>query len=193
MKDEPRPPESPRTDDTFVPQRAAEPVISGPFAERISNYLKTLYATGDDAEQRHASALEELRRDAGEAAVALAKAEGCCHAHDYPRRWALVYAAAQLDHDAALPYLRELVLTPIPPPEPRGGHGFSAAREETILRTTAIEGVGRFPARGNRRALEAFKEAVRIHPHLSSVVIPGSTQLIRETTLTEPSTCSREA
>jgi len=151
-------PGSPSTDDTFVAQERYAVEYAGPFAERINHYLTTLYASGDAAEERNAAALDEFRRDAGEAVIALAKAGACCHEHDYPRRWALVYAAARLEHDAALPYFRELVLTPVPEAQPRGGHGFSAAREETVLRTTAVEGVGRLAARGNRAALKALYE-----------------------------------
>lgn len=162
MRDKPRPPGSPGTDDTFVLQHSVESEGNGRFADRISRYLRTLNATGDNAEQRHTSALEELRREPGEAVVALAKAGACCDLHDYPRRWALVYAATRLDHDAALPYFRELVLTPVPSPEARDTHALSAAREETILRTTAIEGVGRLAERGNKRALEALLEFLNI-------------------------------
>jgi hypothetical protein len=156
MASEPRTPSSPVTDDTFVIRRSADADDKGRFADRIERYLKTLYATGEDAEERHKRALEELRRDGGEAVIALAKAEAGCQRGDYPRRWALVYAATRLSHDAALPYLRELVLTPIPSPKVRDAHAFSVAREETILRTTAIEGVGRLARNGNKRALEAL-------------------------------------
>ena len=162
MKDKSRPARSPETDDTFVLQHSVESAGNGRFADRISRYLKTLYATGDDAEQRHTSALEELRRESGEAVVALAKAEACCHLHDHPQRWALIYAATRLDHDAALPYFRELILTPVPLPEARDAHAFSAPREETILRTTAIEGVGRLAKRGNKQALKALLEFLDI-------------------------------
>jgi hypothetical protein len=153
---------APRTDDTFVAGDRPAVQYAGPFAERINHYLNTLYASGDDAEQLHAEALEALRRDAGEAVIALAKAGACCHESDYPRRWALVYAATKMEHDAALPYFRELVLAPIPDPDPRGGHGPSAAREETILRTTAIEGVGRLAEHGNGDALKALDEFLDI-------------------------------
>jgi hypothetical protein len=153
---------APRTDDTFVAGERPVARRSGPFAQQIDQYLNTLYASGNDAEQRHAEALDALRRNAGESVIALAKAGACCHKSDYPRRWALVYAAAKMEHDAALPYFRELVLAPIPDPHPRGGHGFSAAREETILRTTAIEGVGRLAERGNGAALQALYEFLDI-------------------------------
>jgi hypothetical protein len=124
--------------------------------------LETLYASGEDADERHTHALEELRRDPAEAVIAIAKAEGRCPRNDYPRRWALVYAATRMDHDSALPYLRDLVLTPIPESDGRDPHAFSIAREETILRTTAIDGIGRAAARKNKQALEALLEFLDI-------------------------------
>ena len=156
MASKPRSPDSPATDDTFVLRRPAVADDKGRFADRIDRYLKTLYATGEDAEEQHKRAIEELRRDAGEAVIALAKVEAGCQRRDYPRRWALVYAATRLNHDAALPYLRELVLTPIPSSDVPDAHAFSVAREETILRTTAIEGVGGLARNGNKQALEAL-------------------------------------
>jgi hypothetical protein len=48
------------------------------------------------------------------------------------------------------------VLTPIPAPKARDAHAFSVAKEETILRTTAIDGIGRLARKGNRQALEAM-------------------------------------
>src|SRR5262245_60374283 len=154
MAKKPSSPRSPGTDDKFVLKSSARPAAEGSFAGRVEAYLKSLYTSGDDADDRHTRALEELRRDPGEAVIALAKAEACCHGRDYPRRWALVYAASRMDHDAALPYLRELVLTPIPAADTRDAHAFSVAREETILRTTAIEGIGRLAARGNKQAMD---------------------------------------
>lgn len=158
MRNKPKTPSSPGTDDMFVLEPSAERASSGRFADRINRYLKTLFETDDDADEHQKRVLEELRSEAGEAVVALAKAEAGCKPHDYPQRWALVYAATRMDHDAALPYLRELVLTPIPPSKAGDAHHFSVAREETILRTTAIEGIGRLAERGNQQALDALFE-----------------------------------
>ena len=152
------PPTPPPTDDTLGGRRAPSAPLRGRFAAPIERYLATLYASGDDADERQTKALEELRSEAAEAVIALAKAEAACARHDYPRRWALVYAATRMEHDAALPYLRELILTPLPPREAKDPHAFSAAREETILRTTAVDGVERLARRGNERALDALLE-----------------------------------
>ena len=155
-------PEQPRSDDTFVarPMRATLP--AGPFGQRLERYLAALYAVGEDAEQRHDAALKDLRRDPGEAVIAIARASGCCEAANYPRRWALVYAAARMEHEAALAFFRELVLAPIPAGRPPVGHRNTVAREETILRTTAVDGVGRLAASGDKRALEMLHEFLAV-------------------------------
>lgn len=153
---------TPGTDDTLGARPERATTEHGPFANRIHRYLAALYLTGDDAEERHAQALAELGRQPGEAVIALARAEGACKRRDYPKRWALVYATTRLDHEAALPYLRELVLRPIPPTEAHDPHGPSASREETILRTTAIDGLGRLAGRGSKQALDTLLECLDI-------------------------------
>jgi hypothetical protein len=70
-----------------------------------------------------------------------------------------------LRHPAALPFLRNLILTPIPPEESPDPHSFSTVGEETILRTTAVEGIG-YLARGRADATEMLFEALR-QPSLS--------------------------
>ena len=154
--------DSPGTDDALGSRPHAVAAEPGRFARRIDRYLAALYLTGDDAGELHDQALAELTREPEETGIALARAEGACNRRDYPKRWALVYAATRLDHEAAVPYLRQLVLRPIPPRDRRDSHGLSAAREETILRTTAIDGLGRLASRGNKRALDALFECLDI-------------------------------
>ncbi len=151
-----RPPSgAPGIDDTLGSRSPVTMVDRGQLEARISNYLKILYGSGDDADDRHTRALEELRREPEETVVALARAEAGSDPRDYPRRWALVYATTRLDEDAALPYLRTLILNPLPKEVVNDPHS-RILREETILRTTAVEGIGRLAQRGNKRAVNAL-------------------------------------
>lgn len=152
---------APGTDDRLGSGGAIDGA-QGSLDARITRYLRTLYAVGDDADDRHTRALENLRRNPAETVVALARAEASSQPRDYPRRWALVYATTRLDHDAALPYLRALILNPFPSEDTRDPHARTVAREETILRTTAIEGLARLAGRGNKGALDALFEALDI-------------------------------
>jgi hypothetical protein len=163
-----RPPgNSPRTDDALAPPRSRGRVLdAGSAAAILNNFLEAAYAVGVDAEERFRAARLGLRRHPEEALLAIAKVQAGCRRRDYPLRWALVYAATQLNHSAALPLLRDLVLTPIPPEESADPHSFSTVGEETVLRTTAVEGVGRLAAGGNRKALDALFKFLAV-PSLS--------------------------
>lgn len=162
MASKARPSGAPGTDDTLGSRGPIRARDQGPLDARISRYLRTLYAVADDADDRHTRALDELRRDPAETVVALARADASSEPRDYPRRWALIYATTRLDHDVALPYLRALILNPFPAEDMRDPHARTVAREETILRTTAIEGIGRLAQRGNKGALDALFEFLDI-------------------------------
>ncbi len=150
------------TDDQLGPQPRPQRVQVSRIVALINNLTEAMYATGDDAEAAYRAALEELRAQADEAAIALARLESDCDRRTYPRRWALIYAATQLEHEAVLPFLRQVVLTPIPPERSSNPHSFSTVKEETVLRTTAVEGVGTLAARGNERARESLFEFLSI-------------------------------
>ncbi len=150
------------TDDQLGPQPRPQPVQVSRIVALINDLVEAIYATGDDAERACRTALKDLRAQADEAAIALARLESDCDRRTYPRRWGLIYAAAQLEHDAVLPFLRQVVLTPIPPEQSANPHSFSTVKEETALRTTAVEGVGALAARGNDRARESLFEFLSI-------------------------------
>ena len=147
---------APGTDDSLqIGASIAEMVSSGPMLARINHFLAAMNAGGEDADEKYRVALEELRKYPDEIIVAIAQIEACGE-HEYPLRWGLVYAATQMNHDAALPFLRHIVLTPIPPERSRTPHSYSTVGQETVLRTTAVEGVGRLAAMGNERALQSL-------------------------------------
>jgi len=122
---------------------------------------------GDDAEDEYQRALEDLRAQPEAVVVEIARGSSDCEESDYPARWALVHLAAELRHPAALPFLRNLVETPIPPEQSKDPHSFSTVAEETILRTTAVEGVGVLAReRQSREATEALWQFMK-QPSLS--------------------------
>ena len=137
----------------------------GPAGTLLRNFFVAMNAAGDDADDAYRRALADLRKDADVVVVEIARSHNNCNGRDYPTRWAHVYAASELRHPAALPFLRNLVLTPIPPEESSDPHSFSTVGEETILRTTAVEGIG-YLARDRADATDALFEALR-QPSLS--------------------------
>ncbi len=103
-----------------------------------------------------------MREYADEVIVELARAEARCKRSDNTLRWLLVYGAAQMKHTSALPFLHSFVLTPIPSEESTTSHSFSTVGEETVLRTTAIDGISYLALQGYERAVEALFEALEI-------------------------------
>jgi hypothetical protein len=141
--------------DSFRLGGAGETGRLSPTGQLLMNFLAAVNAAGDDAEETYKRALEALRRKADEAIIEVARLENCCHAGDYPTRWGLIYAAAELRHPAALPFFRSVVLTPIPPERSPDPHSSTVA-EETILRTTAVDGVADLARNGDKAAVEAL-------------------------------------
>lgn len=142
--------------DSLQPGRETIRVVTSPIGQRVLNYLSVINASGDDAEERYKEAVGAMREFAADAAVEIARMECGCRVRDYSGRWGLVYAASELHHPAALPYLRSVVMTPIPPEESADPHGFSTVAEETIVRTTAVDGVVQLAGQGHAEAIEAL-------------------------------------
>jgi len=134
--------------------------LDSPARTLLRNFFAAMSAPDEDAADQYRRALTDLRKHADLVLVEIARGHCECNPRDYPTRWAHVYAASELRHPAALPFLRNLVLTPIPPEESLDPHSFSTVAEETILRTTALEGIG-FLAKNRADATEALFEALR--------------------------------
>jgi hypothetical protein len=150
------------TDDSLGPGRSQPPVDVGGVVALVNNLIEAMYAAGDEAEAAYQAALKALRPVADEAAIALARLESDCDRRSYPRRWALIYAATQLERDSLLPFLRQVVLTPIPPEQSHNPHSYSTVKEETVLRATAVDGVGALAARGSEHARDSLFEFLAI-------------------------------
>lgn len=159
---------SPDASDKLRVKRAERTLGSdSPAGVALANALAAINRLGDDAEDEYQRALEGLRERPDLVMVEIAREASDCDDGDYPTRWALVHLASELRHPAALPFLRNLVETPIPPERSREPHSFSSVAEETILRTTAVEGVGALAAEGkNREAAEALWQFLK-QPSLS--------------------------
>jgi HEAT repeat protein len=137
-----------------------------PAALLLNDLLAAMNGIGADAEAEYRRLLDAIRKQAPEVVITIARREQECAARDYSTRWGLVFAASELNHPAALPYLSNVVLTPLPAETSRNPHSFSVVAEETILRTTAIEGIGYLAAAGRKEALDTLLSFLAI-PSLS--------------------------
>jgi hypothetical protein len=137
-----------------------------PAALLLNDLLAAMNNMGADAEEEYRRLLDMIRKQAPEVVIEIARREQRCAARDYSTRWGLIFAASELNHPAAVPYLSNIVLTPLPPETSRNPHSLSVVAEETILRTTAVEGVGHIAAAGRKEALDALLSFLAI-PSLS--------------------------
>lgn len=136
----------------------SDPIRNSPAGRRLRNALNVMYDFREDARERWADTLSALREQAADVVIEIAAAEAAANREDYPLRFQLVHTAAELKSPEALPFLRQFVLTQIPPERSKEPHSFSTVAEETILRTTAVEGVEQLAAEGNNEAQETLLE-----------------------------------
>lgn len=159
--------EEPRVSDSLNTRRTNSNQISNSPASRLlSNFLQVMNITGTNAQSVYDRALVGLRERPEEVIIEIARAMNGCDPTDYPQQWALIHAAVELRHRAVLPLLRSIVLTPIPPEESPNPHSFSTVAEETILRTTAVEGIEYLAVNGDQTAIDSLLEFLSL-PSLS--------------------------
>lgn len=136
----------PSSSDSFQEYIPKQPLFTKSKAGiRLENALKAINGFGDDAEKHFQEALKELREIPEEVVLELAQAfDDKCQPDVYPIKWGLVYLATELQSKAAYPFLKRLIFTPIPDERSANPDSFSTVAEETILRTTAVEGMFSF-------------------------------------------------
>jgi hypothetical protein len=145
---------------------AQSPFGDSPAGVLLRNFVKTMNAQGKDAQEEYERALSQLRKMPEETILEIARAEKACSIDDYSTRWFLIFAATELKHPAALPLFRQIVLAPIPPERSPEPHSLSTVEEETIIRTTAVDGVRTLAEKENSDALKILFEFLTI-PSLS--------------------------
>lgn len=147
--------------DTVGPgERPQDPFRNNEDAKALRHFLSVMYSHGENAAMIYDQALERLRSNAQGVVVEIAHVDSFLKETDYPSRWAVIFAASELRHPAALPYLRSVALSRIPSERSSDTHSFSTVAEETILRTTAVEGIGRFALDHDAQAIDALFECL---------------------------------
>ena len=168
----------PRANDRLEPsRRQREPVLATPARAALLSFLAAAYGGGEEAEDQYERQLARLRADPEAVVSELAQALGAVPLHDFPTRFGLIHAAAQLRHGSALALLASVAETPIPPEPGDHSHSFSMTANETILRTTAVDGLGQLARSGERQARDVLFRCLR---HSSLSVRRAAAQAILE-------------
>jgi hypothetical protein len=132
----------------------------------LENFLQAINNTSDDSEKTYKNALDQLRGHVKEIIVEIIREEAICEQTNYSKRWGLVFAACELKDNYSLPFLKNTVLKPIPDEQSKDPHSLSTIGEETIIRTTAVDGIRSLAELGNKDALRSLFEFLSI-PSLS--------------------------
>ncbi|MEO8496157.1 MAG: hypothetical protein ABI614_13890 [Planctomycetota bacterium] len=147
--------------DSLKVREPAQPQRLSAVGELVRQVLVAMNVSGEDAEESYQRSVAAVRRHPVEAVIEIARMECMCLSTDYAARSALVYAACELEHRAALPLLKSAVLTPIPAErftDPRS----STVAEETIIRTTAVDGVATLARQGDKDVIDLLFEFLAV-------------------------------
>lgn len=147
-------------------ERSGNKAMESSYKLLLENFLQAINNMGDDSEKLYKNALEQLRGHVKEIIVEIIRQETICEQTNYSRRWGLIFAACELKDNYSLPFLKNIVLAPIPHEQSKDPHSRSTVREETIIRTTAVDGIRSLAELGNKEALKSLFEFLSI-PSLS--------------------------
>jgi hypothetical protein len=149
--------QSQRRADTVGPsQNPRNPFNDNDASRALHDFLAAAYTQSDEGDEAYKRALDRLRSQAEAVVPELSRIEATLRETDYPTRFALILAASELRHPAALPWLRSVALSRIPAERSSDPHSFSTVAEETILRTMAVDGIGNLARDNNGDAIEAL-------------------------------------
>lgn len=118
--------------------------------------------SGDDPEHTYQRSLELLRERVDDVVDAVGAQYDALDEDQYLERWSMIQLLTDLRHPASLRVLEEVLRRPIPPERsPDPAHGLSTVGEEIIIRTTAVEALGRLASEGDPAAKELLLRQVR--------------------------------
>src|SRR5262249_1903085 len=126
MKKSDKPTDAPQLnrDDGFSAERRAHPfrfqdAPQDPLNERIVESVNRMGGVGREAEAHYQAALEGLRPHADAVVAILAKEYHALPQKEHHlERWALLHLLAELKNPKSLPFLDEVLSSPLPPEEP---------------------------------------------------------------------------
>lgn len=121
----------------------------------LEEAVRRMSGLGENAEAEYQRALAALR-DGGRAAIDALGREFAGLPEDQPQnRWAVVQLLADLRDPDTLGLLDKIVSAPLPVERSSDPHGSPAGRE-LVIRTTAVEAIGRLAADGSAEARSAL-------------------------------------
>lgn len=166
---------------TVGPSTQADPFPKTAAGAALQSYLAAVTDPGaDDAEHRARLAFAETAEEGG---AALVQTWQATPAEETGFRWALVYAAPVLGR-AAVPFLKNVVSSPVAVERSPDPHAHSTRGLDSIVRSRAVDGLERLAVGGDLDAKSALFESlshelfsVRALAAIALVHLPGGAAL----------------
>jgi hypothetical protein len=131
-----------------VPKVTSAPIQLSAVAQHVHDAVAQLHTVGGAGS---AATLNNLRQNITQTIPTIEQLYRAARASNYTERWSLVKVMVDLHHPSALTSLNTIVNTPLP--DVKGEDAPFALAEETIIRTTAAEEIGRQAGAGQADAL----------------------------------------
>lgn len=144
-----------RTTHSTLFERVKSPALKALLQEAVQR----MNGFGEDAEPKYQRALAAVR-EAGEDAIEALGREFAALDDEYVNRWGVVQLLHDLQDPRALSLLDRIVSSPMPPESSPDPHSSTAGRE-VVVRTTAVEAIGRLAAAGSTEARDVLLKYAR--------------------------------
>src|SRR4051812_46224478 len=131
-----------------VPKVSSAPVQLSAVAQHVHDAVAQMHTVGGAGS---AATLSILRQNIAQAVPTIEQLYRAAPTSNYTERWSLVKVMVDLHHPSALASLNTIVNTPLP--NVKGEEAPFTLAEETIIRTTAAEEIGRQAGAGQADAL----------------------------------------
>jgi hypothetical protein len=131
-----------------VPKVASTPIQISPVAQHVHDAVAQMHTVGGAGS---AATLNSLRQNITQAIPTIEQLYRAAPASNYTERWSLVKVLVDLHHPSTLTSLNTIVNTPLP--NVQGEEAPFTLAEETMIRTTAAEEIGRQAGAGQAEAL----------------------------------------
>ncbi|MDQ3802390.1 MAG: hypothetical protein M3416_00820 [Acidobacteriota bacterium] len=128
------------------------PIPQTPEGVAVINHINSVYSVGPDAEANYQASLGVLRSRMNESVNILLTTYDQVDKKFYGDRWVLVQTLADLRGVEALDGLTRIANEPLPQRGPLYGHEISPYEEESVIRVTAIKGLGNLTVRDDHAA-----------------------------------------
>ena len=158
--DRPRIPDDDSVEARVSSGRRSASADQGGIEALARNAIAAMSDQGPQAESRYQVALASLARQGDQAVSTVSGLYQATPESEYRERWSQVFLLTELHLAASVPVLEAILDTPIPPERMPGMITHSTVGEETVIRTTAIEGLERLAASGDESALALIRRQV---------------------------------